>query len=166
MVTRTLAAEEADQMKQRSQTVRVISLDADRQQGAVWLAFGTLVGLYLDDLRQHHPWPPRAEDILAATVEPELATYVVYRGETAVGFAMAEGRESGTGTPVMWICHFCCPSDLGAARALLREIERLARARRYHWIAAETAMPDMRRRVAAGGLKPMATVYGKEVQHE
>ncbi len=98
-------------------------------------------------------------------MEPEAVVLLVCREGAPTGWCIAEPRERGTGLAVMWIAHFYCPGDIGAARALVAEVEALARARGCGWVAFETAIPGMARRVGLAGFKPMATVYGKEVKH-
>ena len=162
-MTRTPTADKRAHTQERSQSVRVTRVRFAPGERRAWVMFAPLVRQYVETLQGRHPWPPTPRALIAQATRPEVSVFIAERDGSAVGFAMAEPREGGTGRAAMWIEHLYCPRDLGAARALVAEIEAVAARRGCEWMAFETAAPDMRRRAALAGFRPVATVYGREV---
>jgi hypothetical protein len=126
--------------------------------------FEALARHYVESLRGRHPWPPAPRALTVEAMRPDVSVLIAERCGEIIGFAMAEPQERSAGRAAMWIEHLHCPGDLGAARALVAEVERIAAHLGCAWVAFETADPAMRRRVALAGFKPMATIYGREVR--
>ncbi len=151
-------------LTERVEAVRAAPLHLDGRDGDGLGEFARLARAYLKSLRGRHPRPPTLRALVEQALREEVTTSLAHRGRRAAGFVMAGPRRGGSGERVMWVSHCYCPGDLGALRALVREVERQARALSCDWIGFEAAVPEMRKRAASVGFRPASVIYAKEVR--
>ena len=145
--------------------MRVAPLLLERENRAGLRGFAALARDYVESLRGRHPRPPTVKALVEEALREEVTTYLAHRGRQAAGFAMVAPRRGGSGERLLWVSHCYCPGDLGALRALVRDLERQARTIGCGWIGFEAAVPDMRKRAASVGFKPASVIYTKEVRN-
>lgn len=145
--------------------MRAAPLHLDSPGGEGLREFERLARAYVESLRGRHPRPPTVRALVEEARRESVTTYLAHRGRQAVGFVMAAARRGGSGERLLWVSHCYCPGDLGALRALDREVERQAQAAGCGRLAAEVTVPDMKGRLASVGFKPVSTIYAKEVRY-